>query len=117
MDIKGHVVHRLWVEHASDIAKEYYASFTLDRAAKLHLGMVSAKGGVEIEEVAADQPRRHRPAPHRPGRRASTEATARRLVDEAGLDAEAREQAAADCWCSCTAATSRATATWSRSTR
>ena len=56
MDIKGHVVHRLWVEHASDIAKEYYASFTLDRAAKLHLGMVSAKGGVEIEEVAAEDP-------------------------------------------------------------
>ena len=56
MDIKGHVVHRLWVEHASDIAKEYYASFTLDRPAKLHLGMVSAKGGVEIEEVAETNP-------------------------------------------------------------
>src|SRR5207253_7972058 len=36
MDIKGHVVKRLWVEHASDISKEYYASFTLDRAAKKH---------------------------------------------------------------------------------
>ena len=56
MDIKGHVVHRLWVEHASDIAKEYYASFTLDRPAKLHLGMLSAEGGVEIEEVAATDP-------------------------------------------------------------
>ena len=32
MDIKGHVVKRVWVEHASDIAEEYYASFTLDRA-------------------------------------------------------------------------------------
>ena len=42
LDIKGHVVKRLWVEHASDIAKEYYASFTLDRSAKLHLAMVSA---------------------------------------------------------------------------
>src|SRR3979411_3140048 len=39
MDIKGHVVRRLWVEHASDIAQEYYASFTLDRAAKMYLGM------------------------------------------------------------------------------
>jgi succinyl-CoA synthetase beta subunit len=48
MDISGHVVHRLWIENASDIAREYYASFTLDRAAKLHLCMVSAKGGVEI---------------------------------------------------------------------
>jgi succinyl-CoA synthetase beta subunit len=56
MDIKGHVVKRLWVEHASDIAEEYYASFTLDRGAKLHLGMLSAQGGVEIEEVAAKDP-------------------------------------------------------------
>src|SRR6188768_2755505 len=53
MDIKGHVVHRLWVEHASDIAHEYYASFTFDRGARLHLGMVSARGGVDIEQVAA----------------------------------------------------------------
>jgi succinyl-CoA synthetase beta subunit len=56
MDIKGHVVKRLWVEHASDNAEEYYASFTLDRGAKLHLGMLSAQGGVEIEEVAAKDP-------------------------------------------------------------
>jgi succinyl-CoA synthetase beta subunit len=56
MDIKGHLVKRVWVEHASDIAKEYYASFTLDRAAKLHLLMLSAEGGVEIEEVAARNP-------------------------------------------------------------
>src|ERR1700733_1330201 len=56
LDIKGHVVRRLWVEHASDITKEYYASFTLDRAAKKHLAMVSAKGGVEIETVADENP-------------------------------------------------------------
>ncbi|MBU3702826.1 MAG: ADP-forming succinate--CoA ligase subunit beta [Ilumatobacteraceae bacterium] len=56
MDIKGHVVKRLWVEHASDIAEEYYASFTLDRAAKKHLLMLSAQGGVDIEEVAAKDP-------------------------------------------------------------
>src|SRR5690606_27159807 len=56
MDIKGHVVKRLWIEHASDIAEEYYASFTLDRAAKKHLLMLSAQGGVEIEEVAAKDP-------------------------------------------------------------
>ena len=48
MDIKGHVVRRLWIEHASDIAEEYYASFTLDRAAKKHLLMLSAQGGVDI---------------------------------------------------------------------
>jgi succinyl-CoA synthetase beta subunit len=56
LDIKGHVVKRLWIEHASDIAEEYYASFTLDRSAKQHLGMLSAKGGVEIEQVAATDP-------------------------------------------------------------
>src|SRR5581483_8442362 len=56
LDIKGHVVRRLWVEHASDIAEEYYASFTLDRSAKQHLGMLSAQGGVEIEQVAATDP-------------------------------------------------------------
>ena len=56
MDIKGHVVKRVWIEHASDIAEEYYASFTLDRAAKQHLLMLSAQGGVEIEDVAAKDP-------------------------------------------------------------
>ena len=56
LDIKGHVVKRLWIEHASDIDREYYASFTLDRSAKKHLGMLSAEGGVEIEEVAATNP-------------------------------------------------------------
>jgi succinyl-CoA synthetase beta subunit len=56
MDIKGHVVKRVWVEHASDIDKEYYASFTLDRSAKQHLLMLSAEGGVEIEAVAETNP-------------------------------------------------------------
>jgi succinyl-CoA synthetase beta subunit len=56
MDIKGHTVHRLWIEQASDIAEEYYASFTLDRSAKKHLGMLSAQGGVDIEAVAAENP-------------------------------------------------------------
>lgn len=56
MDIKGHTVHSVWVEQASDIAAEYYASFTLDRAAKKHLAMVSAQGGVDIEGVAETDP-------------------------------------------------------------
>ena len=56
MDIKGHTVRTVWVEHASDIAEEYYASFTLDRSAKKHLGMLSAQGGVEIEAVAESDP-------------------------------------------------------------
>ena len=56
LDIKGHVVRTLWIEKASDIAEEYYASFTLDRATKKHLGMLSAEGGVEIEAVAESNP-------------------------------------------------------------
>ena len=56
LDIKGHVVRTLWIEKASDIAEEYYASFTLDRSAKKHLGMLSAEGGVEIEAVAEENP-------------------------------------------------------------
>ena len=56
MDIKGHTVNVVWIERASDIDEEYYASFTLDRAAKQHLGMLSAQGGVEIEVVADKDP-------------------------------------------------------------
>ena len=56
LDIKGHIVETVWIEKASDIAEEYYASFTLDRAAKKHLGMLSAQGGVEIEAVAEKDP-------------------------------------------------------------
>lgn len=56
MDIRGHTVRRLWVEKASDIAEEYYVSFTLDRSKKKHTGMLSAEGGVEIESVAVSNP-------------------------------------------------------------
>ncbi len=56
LDISGHTVRRLWIEQASDIAEEYYASFTLDRSARKHLGMLSVEGGVDIETVAARDP-------------------------------------------------------------
>jgi succinyl-CoA synthetase beta subunit len=56
LDINGHIVQRLWIEKASDIAEEYYASFTLDRSAKKHLGMLSKEGGIEIETVAEENP-------------------------------------------------------------
>lgn len=94
LDIKGHVVKRLWVEHASDIDKEYYASFTLDRPAKLHLGMLSAEGGVEIEEVAQTNPDAIAKLHVDPVAGLSEE-TAREWVDRANLDRPAREQAAA----------------------
>jgi succinyl-CoA synthetase beta subunit len=56
MDIHGHTVRTLWVEHASDIATEYYASVLLDRSAKKPLVMFSVEGGVDIEEVAEKTP-------------------------------------------------------------
>jgi succinyl-CoA synthetase beta subunit len=93
LDIKGHVVKRLWVEHASDIAREYYASFTLDRPNKTHLGMLSAQGGVEIEVVAEENPDAIAFLQIDPVKGLDV-ATARRWVAEAGLDEVAREQAA-----------------------
>ena len=93
MDIRGHVVRRVWVEHASDIEREYYASFTLDRGAKDHLAMVSAKGGVEIEQVAADDPDaivRLHIDPYV----GFSQAQADQLVAEAELDQQARPEAA-----------------------
>ncbi|HEV2945417.1 MAG TPA: ADP-forming succinate--CoA ligase subunit beta [Solirubrobacteraceae bacterium] len=56
MDIHGHTVRTLWIEHASDIATEYYASVLLDRSAKAPLIMFSVEGGVDIEEVAEKAP-------------------------------------------------------------
>ena len=56
LDIRGHVVDRLWIERASEIAKEYYLSVTLDRGAKQPLLMFTTQGGVEIEQVAAESP-------------------------------------------------------------
>ncbi len=56
MDIKGHTVKYLWIQKSPTIAKEYYASFTLDRSVRSHLCMVSAKGGIDIEEVAVSDP-------------------------------------------------------------
>ncbi|HXW57844.1 MAG TPA: ADP-forming succinate--CoA ligase subunit beta [Solirubrobacteraceae bacterium] len=56
MDIKGHTVHTLWIERASDIASEYYASVLLDRSAKQPLVLFSVEGGVDIEEVAERTP-------------------------------------------------------------
>jgi succinyl-CoA synthetase beta subunit len=56
LDIRGHVVRRLWVEVASDIEREYYLSITFDRGAKRPLFMLTTEGGVEIEQVAAERP-------------------------------------------------------------
>jgi succinyl-CoA synthetase beta subunit len=56
MDIKGLTVHEVWVEEASDIAAEYYASIVFDRSARAPLIMFSTKGGMDIEAVAEEDP-------------------------------------------------------------
>jgi len=56
LDINGHVVRKVWVEQASEIAKEYYLSITFDRGAKQPLYMLTTEGGVEIEQVAEENP-------------------------------------------------------------
>jgi succinyl-CoA synthetase beta subunit len=56
LDINGHVVRKLWIEQASDIAKEYYLSITFDRGVKQPLYMLTTEGGIEIEQVAEENP-------------------------------------------------------------
>jgi succinyl-CoA synthetase beta subunit len=56
MEIRGLTVHELWIEEASDIAAEYYGSIVFDRSARAPLVMLSTKGGIDIEEVAATDP-------------------------------------------------------------
>jgi len=56
LDIKGHITRTIWIEHASDIETEYYASVLLDRSAKRPLVMFSTEGGMDIEEVAENTP-------------------------------------------------------------
>ncbi|MGB1583111.1 MAG: ADP-forming succinate--CoA ligase subunit beta [Solirubrobacterales bacterium] len=56
LDIKGHITRTVWIEHASDIDTEYYASVLLDRSEKRPLVMFSVEGGIDIEEVAENTP-------------------------------------------------------------
>jgi succinyl-CoA synthetase beta subunit len=56
MDIKGHTVHELYIEKASEIEEEYYAAILLDRTARKPMAMLSRKGGMDIEAVADEDP-------------------------------------------------------------
>jgi len=56
LDIRGHVVRRLWIEQASDIEREYYLSLTFDRGEKKPLYMFTTQGGMDIEQVAQESP-------------------------------------------------------------
>jgi succinyl-CoA synthetase beta subunit len=87
MDIRGFTVHEVWVEQASEIAAEYYASIVFDRAAKKPLVMLSTQGGMDIEEVAEHDP--HAIAKlHVDPLLGFQDFHARRLAFEAGVDAD-----------------------------
>ncbi len=92
LDIRGHVVGGVWIGKAADIAEEYYAGFTLDRSARAHLGMLSAQGGVDIEEVAATAPEAIARIHIDPTEGLTAEAC-RRWVNEARLNPAVTEQA------------------------
>jgi succinyl-CoA synthetase beta subunit len=87
MDIRGFRVHEVWVEQASDIAAEYYASIVFDRAAKRPLVMLSTQGGMDIEEVAERDPGAIARL-HVDPLLGFQDFHARRLAFEAGVDAD-----------------------------
>ena len=94
MDIKGHVVKRVLIERAGTIESEYYLSLLLDRSERDVLGMMSAKGGIDIEEVAATDPDAIARV-HIPPLLGISDFHARELVFGAGIDAAARKEAIA----------------------
>src|SRR3954454_15834289 len=87
MDIRGHTVHELWIEEASDIAAEYYASIVFDRSARAPLVLLSTKGGMDIEEVAESNPDAIARL-HVDPLLGFQDFHARRLAFEAGVDAD-----------------------------
>ena len=90
LDINGHVVRKLWIERASEIAREYYLSVTFDRGAKKPLFMLTTEGGVEIEQVAEETPEKLARL-HVDPLEGFQPYQARRLIYGAGID-DANEQ-------------------------
>ncbi len=56
LDIRGHVVEKVLIVPAVDIAQEFYLGVVLDRPRRRNVLMASAEGGVDIEEVARERP-------------------------------------------------------------
>jgi succinyl-CoA synthetase beta subunit len=91
LDIKGHIVHKVLVTEASDIAEEYYFSYLLDRANRAYLAMASVEGGMDIEEVAATKPEALAKI-RVDALEGVDEAKAAQIVDAAGFPAQVRDQ-------------------------
>ena len=87
LDIKGHVVHKVLVTEASDIDKEYYVSFLLDRANRSYLAMCSAEGGMEIEQLAVERPEALAKVPV-DAVKGVDEAKAREIAEAGGIPAD-----------------------------
>src|SRR3954464_10409495 len=85
LDINGHVVRKLWIESASEIAKEYYLSVAFDRGEKKALFMLTTEGGIEIEQVAEETPEKLARL-HVDPLAGSQPYQARRLIYGAGID-------------------------------
>jgi succinyl-CoA synthetase beta subunit len=93
MDIRGFTVHDLWIEEASDIAAEYYASIILDRSEKKLLAMVSRMGGMDVEEVAENDPDALVKAHIDPNEGVTVD-FGRQLAIDAGIDDDVTDQVA-----------------------
>jgi len=91
LDIKGHIVHRVLVTPASDIAQEYYFSFLLDRAERKFLAMASVEGGMDIEQLAVERPDALARVHINP-LYGLDEAGARTIVEATGFPAEVADQ-------------------------
>src|SRR6185503_19202177 len=91
MDIKGHTVHKVMLTTTADIAEEYYFSYLLDRANRTFLCIASVAGGMEIEQVAHEQPDKvvQEPIDANTG---VDEQKARDIVNRAGFPEEVRDQ-------------------------
>jgi succinyl-CoA synthetase beta subunit len=94
LDIKGHIVRRLLITPAADIASEYYVSFLLDRANRTYLAMASVEGGIDIEEVARTKPEALARIPV-DALAGVDEAKAREIVDAARFPSDVADQVAA----------------------
>jgi succinyl-CoA synthetase beta subunit len=91
MDIKGHTVHKVMITEAADIAEEYYFSYLLDRANRTFLCIASVAGGMEIEQVAHEQPEKVVKQPI-DASKGVDEAMARSIVTKAGFPSEVADQ-------------------------
>ncbi|AXV05516.1 Succinyl-CoA ligase [ADP-forming] beta chain [Euzebya pacifica] len=91
LDIKGHVVHKVLVEKASDIGEEYYLSILHDRVSKGYKAICSVEGGVEIEEVNRTQPDKVAKVDINPVDGMSEE-LANQILDQGAMPTDTRDQ-------------------------